>query len=157
MLPPLNPIIPQKHLEPFSTMSIDLITKLPASRGFNLILTITNQGCTKAAILIPCQEAMPLLHLFHTRRARTLASAFDPHRPPSTPVALSDRATPAASSCRGHSFSAWRLGTFTIGRCIFTSAIFFLCLHRVCVLHDRVPKRVERVRHSRHRTEERAG
>jgi hypothetical protein len=30
--------------------------KLPVSQGFDSILTITNQGCTKAAIFIPCNK-----------------------------------------------------------------------------------------------------
>jgi hypothetical protein len=52
--PPLNPIFPPKESEPFKVISVDLITKLPQSRGNNMILTITNQGSTKAIILIPC-------------------------------------------------------------------------------------------------------
>jgi len=39
-------------------ISIDLITKLPQSKGNDLILTITDQGTTKAIILIPCKETM---------------------------------------------------------------------------------------------------
>jgi hypothetical protein len=34
----------------------DFIVKLPVSQGFDSILTITDQGCTKAAIFIPCNE-----------------------------------------------------------------------------------------------------
>jgi transposase InsO family protein len=39
-------------------ISVDLITKLPRSRKNDTILTITDQGSTKAVILIPCQEDM---------------------------------------------------------------------------------------------------
>ena len=39
-------------------MSVDFVVKLPLSKGSDLILTITDQGCTKAVILVPCQEDM---------------------------------------------------------------------------------------------------
>ena len=55
---PLNPIWPNKDANPFSTISIDLITKLPVSDGFDSILTVMDQGCTKAIVLILCREAM---------------------------------------------------------------------------------------------------
>jgi hypothetical protein len=41
---------------PFETVALDFIVKLPISQGFDSILTITDQGCTKAAIFIPCNE-----------------------------------------------------------------------------------------------------
>jgi hypothetical protein len=41
---------------PFETVALDFIVKLLVSQGFDSILTITNQGCTKAAIFIPCNE-----------------------------------------------------------------------------------------------------
>ena len=37
---------------------MDFVVKLPKSKGCNTTLTITNQGCTKAIILVPCREAM---------------------------------------------------------------------------------------------------
>jgi len=37
---------------------MDLIVKLPKSQGNDLILTITDHDCTKAVILIPCNEEM---------------------------------------------------------------------------------------------------
>jgi hypothetical protein len=40
---------------PFETIALDFIVKLP-SQGFYSILTITDQGCTKVAIFIPCNE-----------------------------------------------------------------------------------------------------
>ena len=39
-------------------MSVDFVVKLPLSKGSNSILTGTDQGCTKAVILIPCREDM---------------------------------------------------------------------------------------------------
>jgi hypothetical protein len=53
---PLQPIYPKPEAMPFETVALDFIVKLPVSQGFNSILTITNQGCTKAAIFIPCNK-----------------------------------------------------------------------------------------------------
>jgi hypothetical protein len=41
---------------PFETVALDFIVKLPVLQGYDSILTITDQGCTKAAIFIPCNE-----------------------------------------------------------------------------------------------------
>jgi len=43
---------------PFETVALDFITKLPTSEGYDLILTVTDHNCSKAAIFIPCREAM---------------------------------------------------------------------------------------------------
>ena len=43
---------------PFETVALDFITKLPVSQGYDLILTVTNHNCTKAAVFIPCKESM---------------------------------------------------------------------------------------------------
>jgi hypothetical protein len=53
---PLQPIYPKPEAMPFETVALDFIVKLPVSQGFDSILTITNQGCTKAAIFILCNE-----------------------------------------------------------------------------------------------------
>jgi hypothetical protein len=53
---PLQPIYPKPEAMPFETIALDFIVKLPVSQGFNSILTITDQGCTKVAIFIPCNE-----------------------------------------------------------------------------------------------------
>jgi hypothetical protein len=53
---PLHPIYPKAETTPFETVALDFIVKLPISQGFDSILTITDQGCTKAAIFIPCNE-----------------------------------------------------------------------------------------------------
>jgi hypothetical protein len=37
---------------------MDFVVKLPLSKGQDTILTITDQACTKAVILIPCREDM---------------------------------------------------------------------------------------------------
>ncbi len=41
---------------PFQTIALDFITKLPKLKGYDTILTITNQGCTKMVLFIPCNE-----------------------------------------------------------------------------------------------------
>ena len=56
--PPLQPITPKKHPLPFVTISVDFVVKLPESKGSDTILTVTDQECTKAVILVPCWEDM---------------------------------------------------------------------------------------------------
>ena len=43
---------------PFQYVSMDLITDLPRSEGFDSILTIVDQGCSKAAKFIPCNKTI---------------------------------------------------------------------------------------------------
>ncbi len=43
---------------PFQYVSMDLITDLPQSKGYNSILTIVDQGCSKAAKFIPCNKTI---------------------------------------------------------------------------------------------------
>ena len=56
--PPLQPIIPEEGSAPFFTIAMDFVVKLPESKGSDSILTVTDQGCTKAVILVPCRENM---------------------------------------------------------------------------------------------------
>ena len=37
---------------------MDFIVKLPVSQGYDSILTITDQGCTKMAVFLPCNETI---------------------------------------------------------------------------------------------------
>ena len=53
--PPLYLIKLQNTL-PFETIALKFITKLPESRGFNILLIITDHNCSKAALFIPCRE-----------------------------------------------------------------------------------------------------
>src|SRR5258708_5984570 len=41
---------------PFETIVLDFITKLPQSKGYNAVLTVTDHNCTKAAIFVLCCE-----------------------------------------------------------------------------------------------------
>lgn len=61
--PPLHPIIPPEENKPFKTIAIDLNMKLPNSKGNDSILTITDQGATKAVILLPCNKTMGIVEL----------------------------------------------------------------------------------------------
>ena len=56
--PPLQPIGSETKPLPFATMLVDFVVKLPLSKGSDSILTIMDQGCTKAVILVPCREDM---------------------------------------------------------------------------------------------------
>ena len=42
----------------FSTIMLNFIIKFPESQGYDSILTITDQGCTKMAIFLPCNETI---------------------------------------------------------------------------------------------------
>ena len=57
-------------MHPFNTIALDLITQLPKTNGYNTILTIIDQGCSRATIFIPCQttitgEGIAMLYLKH--------------------------------------------------------------------------------------------
>src|SRR6266702_818086 len=54
----LQPIFPQPEAMPFETVTLDFIMKLPVSQGYNSILTVTDHDCSKAALFIPCKEAI---------------------------------------------------------------------------------------------------
>jgi hypothetical protein len=51
---PLFHIHPNPNALPFKMVAMDLITQLPKSDGSNAILTIVDQGCTRAAVFLPC-------------------------------------------------------------------------------------------------------
>ena len=55
--PAMIPITP-KHSLPFQTITMDFITKLPQSGGYDSILTRMDHDCSKAIILIPCKESI---------------------------------------------------------------------------------------------------
>lgn len=55
--PPMFPISVEAATLPFQTVTVDWITKLPLSNGYDSILTITNHNCSKAMIFILCNEA----------------------------------------------------------------------------------------------------
>jgi len=56
--PHLYPITTDPEAQPFEVVTMDFITKLPPSRGYDSILMITDHDCTKAALFIPCNETI---------------------------------------------------------------------------------------------------
>jgi Integrase zinc binding domain len=56
--PPLMPITVEAKAIPFQTISLDLITDLPTSKGYDSVLTIVDHDCSKAAIFLPCQKTI---------------------------------------------------------------------------------------------------
>jgi len=56
---PLQPFDLHVMEGPFQYVSMDLITDLPPSKGYDSILTIVNQGCSKAAKFLPCTKEIP--------------------------------------------------------------------------------------------------
>ncbi len=56
--PPLFPIKTKENALPFETITLDFITKLPESDGYDTILTIVDHDCFKAAFFIPCKETI---------------------------------------------------------------------------------------------------
>jgi Integrase zinc binding domain len=57
---PLQPIFPPEDATPFGVVTLDFITKLPLSNGYDSILTITDHSCTKMVHLhfIPCTKVI---------------------------------------------------------------------------------------------------
>jgi hypothetical protein len=55
---PLLPIAVVPRAIPFQTISLDLITDLPVSKGYDSILTIIDHDCSKAAVFLPCQKTI---------------------------------------------------------------------------------------------------
>ena len=47
-----------KLTRPFANCSMDLITDLPLSEGFDSILVVVNQGLSKGVILMPCNKTI---------------------------------------------------------------------------------------------------
>ncbi len=69
--------IPNKDKEntlPFETFTLDFITKLPESDGYDTILTIVDHDCSKAAFFIPCKETIDAKGV-----AALLAKTLFPH------------------------------------------------------------------------------
>ena len=59
--PPLMPVIATGVQRPFETISLDLITDLLVSQGYDSILTIIDHGCSKAAIFLPCHKTIDVM------------------------------------------------------------------------------------------------
>src|SRR5713226_3784765 len=55
---PLHPIPPEKDVTPFATVSLDFITELPLSNGFNAIAVFVDHDVTKAVVIAPCHTTI---------------------------------------------------------------------------------------------------
>jgi len=55
--PPLTPI-PSSVTRPFSQISVDLITDLPESGGFDSVMVMVDHGLMKGVILSPCKKTI---------------------------------------------------------------------------------------------------
>ena len=55
IVPVLSPL-PSSCTCPIQQLSIDLITNLPLSNGFNLLMVIVNHSLSKGVILTPCNK-----------------------------------------------------------------------------------------------------
>ena len=55
---PIYRIPSQAGTLPFQSVAMDLITGLPERRNHNAILTIVDQGCSRAAVFLPCNTTI---------------------------------------------------------------------------------------------------
>ena len=66
--PPLAPIKANPYAYPFSTVTMDFITDLPESNGYNALYVVVDHDLTKAIVLIPCTktiDAIGTARLYH--------------------------------------------------------------------------------------------
>ena len=59
--PPLMPIPAKANARPFETTTIDFITDLPPSNGFDSIMVMADHDATKGVILSPCSKTIDAL------------------------------------------------------------------------------------------------
>jgi len=63
---------------PFQFISMGFITDLPLTKGFNSILTVVDQGLTKAIHLIPCSKTTDSAQLVSITSMRHLLLVWTP-------------------------------------------------------------------------------
>lgn len=56
--PPLMPIPGLNSCHPFAQCSVDLITDLPPSNGFDSIMVMVDHGLIKGVIFMPCNKTI---------------------------------------------------------------------------------------------------
>ena len=55
---PLYRIPTKPNTHPFQAIAMDLITGLPPQKRMDAILTIVDQGCSQAAVFLPCNTSI---------------------------------------------------------------------------------------------------
>ena len=60
-VPPIQPIQPRANAQPFHTVTMDFITGLPPSKGFDSLMVVVDHDVTKAIVLIPCTKTIDAL------------------------------------------------------------------------------------------------
>ena len=78
---PLSPIFAKLDALPFEMVAMDFIVKLPLLDGYDSVLTVMDHDCTKAVILIPCNETITAegvakLYLEHVFKRMGLPNIF---------------------------------------------------------------------------------
>ena len=59
--PGLIPIKANEHVKPFSQITMDFITDLPESTGYDSLMVVVDHGATKGVISIPCNKTIDAL------------------------------------------------------------------------------------------------
>ena len=66
--PPFVPIKANPHIYPFSTVTMNFITDLPESNGYNALYVVVDHDLTKAIVLIPYTQTIDAIgtaRLYH--------------------------------------------------------------------------------------------
>ena len=60
-VPPIQPIQAKPNARPFETITMDFITDLPLSNGYDALLVVVDHDTTKAIVLTPCTKTTDAL------------------------------------------------------------------------------------------------
>ena len=74
-VPTLSPLL-STCSRPFQQLSVDLVTGLPPSSGFDSLMVVVDHGLSKGVILTPCNKTID---------AKGVAELFFKHIPPFWP------------------------------------------------------------------------
>lgn len=55
---PLQPMTTNEVCQPFEVVTMDYITGLPKSKGYDSIYVVVDHGCSKAAVIVPCHSTI---------------------------------------------------------------------------------------------------
>jgi len=94
---PACPIPPELNAPPFSCVSLDFITELPPSLGFDAIAVFIDHDVTKAAVIAPCHTTITATQQ-HNSIAIMSGSASASHAN-SSPIEVLNSLPPSLLSC----------------------------------------------------------